>query len=243
MMEQQEPTRGEYWDENAGRYGPEAAVLDRSDRLGLKNRYLDLVHRLALTEALAIDGQLVVDFGCGYGRLFPLLSEHARQVIGVDVSVELLESARRTITDPRCSLLHFDGVTLPLAASSVDAVLSVYTLQYFTDDARLADIAGQIGAALRPQGRLYLLEQVGLRSWQRSEDSYRRVIESAGFVTRNAYPIRNGRSVLLYAIRYGLVPPRALLSIARREVLRTRMRPARPWARYQDYIFVFDRSS
>ncbi|MGY1849235.1 class I SAM-dependent methyltransferase [Blastococcus sp. SYSU DS1021] len=37
----------------------------------------------------------VLDFGCGAGRLSQALAEHAREVVGLDVSVPMLETARR----------------------------------------------------------------------------------------------------------------------------------------------------
>lgn len=44
---------------------------------------------------LATEWGRVLDFGCGAGRLSQALAEHAREVVGVDVSVPMLDVARK----------------------------------------------------------------------------------------------------------------------------------------------------
>lgn len=74
-------TRGNRWDVEeflaTGRADVEAAMAWLAE-LGLDRRW-----------------ERVLDFGCGAGRLSQALAEHAGMVIGVDVSVPMLDVARR----------------------------------------------------------------------------------------------------------------------------------------------------
>ncbi len=56
-----------YWDGRSG-WEPIRAVLDHQDRLGKKNRYIDVVQKMALSEWYEAEGR-VLDLGCGTGRL------------------------------------------------------------------------------------------------------------------------------------------------------------------------------
>ena len=100
-------------------------------------------------------GEVVVDAGCGSGRLTALLLERLPRgrVIALDRSEAMLRAARGLL-DPlaggRVSYLHADLADLPLVGG-VDAVFSTATFHWVTDHARL--FTG-IHAALRPGGRL-----------------------------------------------------------------------------------------
>ncbi|MBA3521645.1 MAG: class I SAM-dependent methyltransferase [Gemmatimonadales bacterium] len=64
---------------------------------------------------------VALDYGCGVGRLTRRLAERFREVIGVDISSEMLEEARRNLADQ-------DNVSFQLAGSeyagSLDLVIS-----------------------------------------------------------------------------------------------------------------------
>ena len=80
----------------------------------------------------ALDGQCVMDLACGFGYYTRLLKQHgAAQVIGVDISPEMIRLAReheqkepRGITYQVC-----DAVTLP-HLGPFDLVTAVYLLNY-----------------------------------------------------------------------------------------------------------------
>ena len=69
-MERKSYGRG-YWDDRAELAGL-AAILDDKDRPGRKNRYIDMIQKLALGERY-VGGSRVLDLGCGSGRLSPWL--------------------------------------------------------------------------------------------------------------------------------------------------------------------------
>src|SRR5438132_8624346 len=65
---------------------------------------------------------LAVEIGCGIGRICLALAERGfAQVIGVDISAEMLARARELVRDRRVTFQHGDGATLrPIADGSAD---------------------------------------------------------------------------------------------------------------------------
>lgn len=73
----------------------------------------------------------IVDLGCGDGELAALLGENAREVVGVDRSLEMLSAAEvRTAKLPNVRLLHGDLAALPLPNGGFDVALMLLALTY-----------------------------------------------------------------------------------------------------------------
>jgi demethylmenaquinone methyltransferase/2-methoxy-6-polyprenyl-1,4-benzoquinol methylase len=137
------------------------AVKDMFDaiapRYDLVNRVmtggLDQRWRRRTLDALALPaGSRLVDLGSGTGDFVHLARRAGHQVVGVDLSYEMLAAGRR-----RGALVavQADAEHLPIADASVDGVVSGFALR------NLADLAASLGEAarvLRPGGRVALLE-------------------------------------------------------------------------------------
>jgi len=71
-------------------------------------------------------GDLVIELGCGYGRILPKLAEKAGWVIGIDTSAPSLEVARETLgTVSNCSLSRMDAATLGFPDKTFDCVICI----------------------------------------------------------------------------------------------------------------------
>jgi SAM-dependent methyltransferase len=197
-----------------------------------------------MREVLAVRDLVVLDFGCGSGRFLPLTVGIARYVVGLDISEQMLRLASVAVPRGRCDVVLFDGENVPFVERAFDAILSVGTLQCLADEDHFQRVVGQLGACVRADGAIYLLEQVRARptAWQRTAEEYQTAFGRLGWSCRTSYPVRNGRSLLLYAIRYGMIPRRWLPALAAREMERTRRRRPSPWVPYQDCLFVFAKS-
>jgi ubiquinone/menaquinone biosynthesis C-methylase UbiE len=103
--------------------------------------------------AAAVDRGL--DVGCGNGRHAALLAERAREVIGVDVSRELLLAARDRAREGEWAveLAQADAAVLPLAAGTIDLAVYVATLHHLpTREARVQSL-DELARVLAPGGR------------------------------------------------------------------------------------------
>jgi SAM-dependent methyltransferase len=124
-----------------------AARYERQRFGGASGAWVDRrEQRLALSHLPA--SCLVLDAGCGTGRLLPVLARRAGpggRVLGVDASLPMLavagarlaRGADRPDHGQRVTLSQADAFTLPLAAGACDAVVSLRFLFHFADPAPL----------------------------------------------------------------------------------------------------------
>jgi SAM-dependent methyltransferase len=98
--------------------------------------------------------QVVVDIGCGIGRLTRALARRAARVIAIDVSSAMLAEARRLNAGiENVEWLHGDGKTLhPIANASVDACVSHVVFRHIPDPAITLGYLREMGRVLRPGG-------------------------------------------------------------------------------------------
>jgi ubiquinone/menaquinone biosynthesis C-methylase UbiE len=91
----------------------------------------------------------VLDVGCGIGSLEERFPDH--EMIGVDRSEAMIQAAQDRVSAP---FVLGDATALPIATASVDAVVSVSTLEFIPDiDAVLAEAT----RVLAPGGTLVAL--------------------------------------------------------------------------------------
>src|SRR5579864_7605268 len=118
------------WTERAN-YGVYGVALDHADKSGKKNRFMDAVHKTAIRRALQAQHRSyarALDFGCGGGRMLPLLKGSAREVFAVDRTPACLELARAQNLVPADHLICWRDGPLPFADGFFDLVLCVYVL-------------------------------------------------------------------------------------------------------------------
>ncbi len=104
---------------------------------------------------LTVAGEdVVVEVGCGVGRLTRALAARAQKVWALDVSEEMLDRARRLHRDLRDVLwIHGDGVTLARVPSAVaDACVSHVVFQHIPDPEVTLGYVREMGRVLRPGG-------------------------------------------------------------------------------------------
>jgi len=112
-------------------------------------------------------GELVLDAGCGGGRVTKQLLETGVKVIAVDADAAMVAKARETLP-PEVPVLQQDLLDLTVE-EPVDAVFSCAVFHWITDHDRLFE---RLHAALKPGGRL--IAQCG------GHGNIARVIEAIG---------------------------------------------------------------
>jgi SAM-dependent methyltransferase len=109
---------------------------------------------LGILEAEIGPGDVVVDVGCGIGRLTRPLAQRAARVIGLDVSSEMIERARSLNAGfDNVEWVHGDGESLrPVEDASVDAVVSHVVFRHIPDPAITLQYVREMGRVLKPGG-------------------------------------------------------------------------------------------
>ena len=100
----------------------------------------------------------LVDLGSGTGRMLTLLGAHAETAVGLDLSQQMLNIARRNTLEAgldRCELRHGDIFATRLADASADLVVVHQVLHYLSDPAKAVAEAGRLVA---PGGRLLIVD-------------------------------------------------------------------------------------
>lgn len=116
-------------------------------------------------------GETILEIGHGPGRLLSRVLETAIEAVGVEVSPTMSRQAhsrnRQAAADGRLTLLVGDGILLPVADQSVDAVAAVHTIYFWPDpQTSIAECA----RVLRPGGRLVIASRDGARPVPRRLD-------------------------------------------------------------------------
>jgi 2-polyprenyl-6-hydroxyphenyl methylase/3-demethylubiquinone-9 3-methyltransferase len=71
-------------------------------------------------------GNLVLELGCGYGRILPAIAGKARAVVGIDISLPSLLFGRETIKNvPNCFWAQMDALRLSFFDNSFDTVICI----------------------------------------------------------------------------------------------------------------------
>jgi ubiquinone/menaquinone biosynthesis C-methylase UbiE len=138
----------------ADRFGS-AAATTRSD---LTRRIVD---------AVPAEG-IVLDLACGPGIVSAALAPKARQIVGLDLTPQMLANARRRCTSAGLGNVAFvegSAGDLPFAAAAFDAVVTRLSIHHFGEPARVLD---EMRRVLRPGGSLVLADVVSAADREKS---------------------------------------------------------------------------
>ena len=136
-----------------------AGHYDRMNRILSAGRDMSWRRTLAERANLSPDAR-VLDVAAGTGDVTRLLAERvaAGQVIGLDFSWPMLALAAHKLNSrfaERVALVQADGLTLPFADDTFDAVTSAFALRNAADVTRMF---AEMRRVLRPCGRVACME-------------------------------------------------------------------------------------
>jgi SAM-dependent methyltransferase len=114
--------------------------------------------------AEALDGEvpahpkahgLAVEIGPGLGRICLALAQRFDQVVGVDISEEMVRKAREAVKDEKVRFVVGDGATLTgVESGSADLVMSFTVFQHISDASVTERYIAEAGRVLKPGGLL-----------------------------------------------------------------------------------------
>ncbi len=114
-----------------------------------------------------VHGTTAIDFGCGAGRSTRFLRRLGYQVVGVDISTEMIAMARRLDPEGEYALIE-DGDLSALARGQYDVALAVFTFDNIAGEAHRIRLLSELRERLKPSGSLILLDstpELYLNEW------------------------------------------------------------------------------
>ncbi len=229
------------------------ATLAPNNKGGRKSEYVNAVFDAAILPRLQAMGTCdsTLDFGCGTGSFTRVLAARCTQVIGVDVSKQMIAMATQVCAShTNVQLVQINGVSLPFEKASFDYVIARESLCYVPDD-MLDGVLDEIFRVLKPGGQFLWLEQVSTDPfWQihpgapnlikRDPEVLCARLAQHRFNLLEQSIVRAPRFPWIYPVWFGLLPRRLIPMLARWEVAwhrRVERRPRRWW----DALFIAER--
>lgn len=107
----------------------------------------------------------LLDVCCGNGTLSSLLASNCAQVLGVDISTGLIESAKNTYQSPNLRFVKANAMQLSGLGGSYHKINLYFSFQYFeTYEAGLRVLA-EMNSLLMPGGRIFIGDTPDQRRW------------------------------------------------------------------------------
>ena len=106
---------------------------------------------------LKMDGQKIVDVGCGGGALVRLMARNGASVTGVECNARQLDKARQSTSVADEQYVTGVGEKLPLPDQSFDAVVYFNSFHHVPSE-RMVDALNEAVRVLRPDGIIYICE-------------------------------------------------------------------------------------
>lgn len=114
-----------------------------------------------IAQAAALTGkELVVDVATGTGFSAFALAPYAGEVMGIDITLPMLEAAQRLATERQVTNVYFqqgDALALPFSSSSVDLVACRYAAHHF---AKITQVVQEMVRVLKPGGKLIIVDSI-----------------------------------------------------------------------------------
>jgi len=138
-------------DRKTAEYDYEASSYDESRFCSEMGRHLDYMHKRIVGSFLNSSGKLVLDAGVGTGRFATWLAEKGFKVIGVDLSREMLEKAKRKaqILNTDIGFILADMHFLPLRKNLFDSCICINVIDHISD---ISKFLKEVKYVVNPKG-------------------------------------------------------------------------------------------
>lgn len=140
--------------ENA--YGNEARA-DSYSKLEFPNTYYLAYRDLPKIISKHIIGNLAIDFGCGTGRSTRFLKQLGFDVIGIDISKDMLQKAKSYDPNGKYCIVE-DGKYNHLGLNTFDFIQSIFTFDNIPGWENRSNILKSLSDLLKPNSKMLLLD-------------------------------------------------------------------------------------
>lgn len=141
------------------------SVLDATvdPEVQYSNVYRDYVSKQMVKSYLRPQSSdVMLDFGCGMGRLSKYFSPSVKHIEGTDRAEEMIKVAQKGAPS-NVNYLYTPSHELPYADNHFDKVFTYGVLQHINDE-ELQKVLGEIYRVMKPGGKFVCLEQTRLKS-------------------------------------------------------------------------------
>lgn len=153
---------------NTAYHGALGVAFAAHSATGAYNAYIDRPAMLAF--AGDVEGQRLIDIGCGAGHYAVALLERGAEVVGIDGSAELLAHAKEKVGERAELRLHDLERPLDFAPdASFDVALSALVIHHLRDRAGLL---AEVFRVLKPGGRFLVSTTHPAADWKHFGGSY-----------------------------------------------------------------------
>jgi len=156
---------------------------------------------------------IVIDIGCGNGRHLIPCAEQCKQVIGLDISRELLFIAKNKLAEKKLKnviFFHSDAIYIPLKNESVDTVLYIASLHNIQGKEKRIQSLIELKRILKKDGSALI------SVWSRWQDKYRKQFFKKWFISKSKSEFGD---IDIYWRQHGLNIPRFYHLYSKREFL------------------------
>ncbi len=109
-------------------------------------------YQFALSEGV---GTKVLDIACGTGYGSNILAKSASQVIGIDISNEAIESAKKEFVSPKIIFQQGDASQIEFPDNTFDTIISFETIEHLPID-KVESYLKELARVLKSNGEIYI---------------------------------------------------------------------------------------
>jgi len=96
---------------------------------------------------------VVLDIACGWGDRTVILAEKCAKVIGIDISMEYIQTAQKRYLRENLQYLVSDAMDISLPRDSVDVAISAHTMEHIEDDEKFLS---EVSRVLKRDGKFII---------------------------------------------------------------------------------------
>jgi len=126
-------------------------------KLEFPNTYYLAYRDLPVIISSHVSGKLAIDFGCGTGRSSRFLKQLGFDVIGIDISSDMIDIAKELDPSGNYQLVS-NGKYQHLGTNNFDLVQSIFTFDNIPGWKNRTDILKSLRDLLKPSGRVICLD-------------------------------------------------------------------------------------
>lgn len=174
----------------------ENAVLDVAEGQEHSNIYRNYFTANYILQNLQLkSNEIILDFGCGVGRVSKLIAEKSFAVVGVDTNSEMIKIAKEKFSlNNKVRYQTLTKITVESKDDYFDKAFSHWVFQHINDEDSLQWLF-ELKRVIKSNGKIFLFEQIKNESAEsakhmfRSPKHYLSLIEKAELKTISAFPV------------------------------------------------------